>query len=88
MIKNNMNLDIKLNSGLLKMTDAALNSPKNRISFQGNLSLIQEKFENFRVHILNKKGCARITQKIKGKFSKPDFSMTKTVLSGAINPEA
>jgi uncharacterized protein involved in outer membrane biogenesis len=60
-----------ISNGVARAKDVALSTPKNRIAVKGNLVLARGGFEDFVVAVLDEKGCAKYTQKIKGTFQRP-----------------
>ncbi len=71
-------VDIKNGKGYL--SDVAFSTTKNRIAAKGVLNFITSRYENVRVAVLNKKGCATIVQKIGGSFSSPKVEVGKSVI--------
>lgn len=55
----------------MQFSDVAFTTPKHRVAIQGGLHLIEEKFLDVKVALVNPKGCATFEQVISGDFKKP-----------------
>lgn len=79
-------LETQLSAGKAKMIDAAMRTSRYRLAAFGKLDLVKSVYEDFAVHVLNKKGCTRIFQSLKGSLSSPNVGATKTFAKGVISP--
>lgn len=57
--------DWSLNNGILKTNDVALSTKRNRLSVDGKYNLVNDSLR-FNFHVLDKKGCEMVGQKIYG----------------------
>lgn len=76
----------KINDQIFETEDVALKTSKYRLAAFGKIDLDNKMYDNFKVHILNKKGCSRIFQELKGSLSSPEVGVTKTFAKGVIGP--
>jgi AsmA protein len=78
----------KVKRGIAEATDVALASDKHRIAMKGGLNLINDRFVNVTVAVLDKRGCAVYSQKVHGPFSKPRIekvSVLKSISGSVLN---
>ncbi len=75
---------VNIKNGIGDLYDAAFSTKENRIAAKGKLNFITNKYDNVRVALLNKIGCAKIIQKIGGSFSNPHIEAASIVKSGII----
>lgn len=68
-----------------KLTDVAFSSAKHRIALKGALQIIEEKFLDVKVALLDTKGCARFEQTIVGTFQKPKLKVDETTINTIAN---
>ena len=61
----------KVKNGIAGATDVALASNKYRIAMKGGLDFNNEQFVDVTVAVLDKRGCAVYSQKVRGPFRKP-----------------
>jgi AsmA protein len=73
----------KIKNGEADATDCALATHHNRIALKGKLNLVNERFDNVTVAILDEKGCARFKQNISGTFASPSVGAVSAVESFA-----
>lgn len=76
-------VDIKKGRGYLR--DVAFSTKKNRIAAKGVLNFITSRYEDVRVAVLNKLGCAVIVQRIDGSFSHPKVEVGRSVAKNILN---
>ncbi len=74
-------INTPIKRGIVTLKDVALSTGKYRVAAKGKLDLYRERFINVAVGILNKQGCAKISQKIEGTFSKPKINTSKLATS-------
>jgi uncharacterized protein involved in outer membrane biogenesis len=63
--------DWEVAQGTARARDVALTTGKNRIALHGKLDLVNQRFDQTVVALLDKKGCARAEEKISGSFAHP-----------------
>jgi uncharacterized protein involved in outer membrane biogenesis len=77
--------DWRVESGVARAKDVALATTENRIALQGGLDLVNERFADVTVAVIDKGGCARVRQTIRGSFEKPEVEKPH-VLSSLTGP--
>jgi uncharacterized protein involved in outer membrane biogenesis len=73
----------KIKNGEADATDCALATHHNRVALKGKLNLVNERFDNVTVAILDEKGCARFKQSVSGTFANPSVGAVSAVESFA-----
>jgi hypothetical protein len=63
----------KIKDGVADATDCALATDHNRVALKGKLDLVNERYEDVIVALLDDKGCAKFKQGIKGPFGSPQI---------------
>lgn len=63
--------DWKINGGIASAKDVAFATKDNRVAFDGQLDLANERFVDLTGAVLNSKGCAKFEQTIVGPFDRP-----------------
>lgn len=71
----------KVENGVAHAQDVAMATKENRIAMQGALDFVNKDFDDVTVAILDRKGCARIEQRIRGPFSKPEVEKPNVLAS-------
>jgi uncharacterized protein involved in outer membrane biogenesis len=71
----------KTKNGEADATDCALATHHNRVALKGRLNLVNERFDNVTIAILDEKGCARFKQSVGGTFASPSVGAVSTVES-------
>ena len=71
----------KIQNGEADAADCALATHHNRVALKGKLDLVNERFDNVTVALLDDKGCAIFKQTISGSFDSPQIGMVSTVES-------
>ncbi|MBF0557376.1 MAG: AsmA family protein [Nitrospirae bacterium] len=61
----------KVRAGVAEASDCAFTTRHNRVALRGKLNLVNERYDNVIVALLNDKGCAKFKQSISGPFSSP-----------------
>jgi len=64
----------KIKDGVAEATDCALATQHNRVALKGRLDLVNKRYENVIVALLDDQGCAKFDQTINGPFRKPRIS--------------
>jgi AsmA protein len=71
----------KVESGVAHAQDVAMATKENRLAMKGSLDFVNREFVDVTVAILDHKGCARVEQRIRGPFSKPDVEQPNVLAS-------
>ncbi len=71
----------KIKNGQAEATDCALATHHNRVALKGKLDLVNNRFDNVTVALLDDKGCARFKQSISGSFGSPKIGTVSAVES-------
>ena len=75
-------------NGVAEAADVAMATQKRRIAMKGGLNLVENRFENAVVAVLDERGCAVLSQKIHGPFSNPEIgniNVLKSLTSPVMN---
>jgi len=75
--------DWTVRDGVADARDVAFSTGKNRIALTGKLDLVNGRFVDVTVAVLDGKGCAKIRQKISGPFGDPRMDKTSVLQSFA-----
>jgi AsmA protein len=75
----------KVENGVAEAVDVAMATKKRRIAMKGGLDFTDDLFENAVVAVLDRNGCALITQKVRGPFNRPEIGNIN-VLKSLTNP--
>lgn len=75
--------DWTVRDGVADARDVAFSTGENRIALKGKLDLVSRRFVDVTVAALDRKGCARIRQKISGPFGDPRLDKTSVLQSFA-----
>lgn len=63
----------KVENGVAEAADVAMATKKRRIAMKGGLDFNGDRFEDVVVAVVDKHGCAVLTQKVRGPFSRPEI---------------
>lgn len=76
----------KLERGVAQAHDVAMATDNNRVALQGKLDFVSGRFDDMTVALIDKKGCAKAKQTIRGSFHKPEVDKPDilTSLSGPL----
>lgn len=61
----------KVERGVARSQDVAMATNKNRVALQGTLDLVNQRFDQVTVALIDARGCIKAQQDIHGNFSKP-----------------
>jgi len=75
--------DWKVERGVARAKDVAMATNENRIALTGGLDFAHERFDDVTVAVVDGKGCAKIRQKIRGPFRKPEVEKANVLQSVA-----
>jgi hypothetical protein len=62
----------KVERGIARAKDVAMATGENRIALTGSLDFVNERFNDVTMAMVDGKGCAKVRQKIRGSFRKPE----------------
>ena len=69
--------------GVARAKDVAFATNENRIALKGSLDIARERFDDVTVAVVDGKGCAKVRQKIRGSFRKPEVDQVDVFQSVA-----
>ncbi|GAB4243928.1 MAG: hypothetical protein OHK0028_22340 [Deltaproteobacteria bacterium] len=75
--------DWTVRNGVAEARDVAFATKRNRIAMKGKLDLVNGRFVDMTVALLDGKGCAKLRQKISGPFGDPRMDKTSVLQSFA-----
>ena len=75
--------DWKVERGIARAKDVAMATNENRIALVGSLDFANERFNDVTVAVVDGKGCAKVHQKIRGPFRKPEVEKVSVLQSAA-----
>jgi len=75
--------DWTVRDGVAEARDVAFSTGKNRIALKGKLDLVNGRFVDVTVAVLDGKGCAKLRQKISGPFADPRMDKMSMLQSAA-----
>ena len=64
----------ELTNGVAEARDVALVTLKSRVALKGAIDLVESRFNDFSLAVVDKKGCALVNQSLNGPFSEPEMS--------------
>jgi hypothetical protein len=73
----------KVERGIARAKDVAMATSENRIALIGSLDFVNERFNDVTVAMVDGEGCARVRQKIRGSFRKPEVEKVNVIQSVA-----
>jgi AsmA protein len=71
----------RVENGVAQAQDVAMATKENRLAMKGGLNFVNRDFDDVTVAILDHKGCARVEQRIRGSFSKPEVEKPNVLAS-------
>lgn len=77
-----------ISNGVIIPEDVAFTSSQNRVAATGAIDLNKGQWNNFKVAVIDKKGCSLLEQEINGALSNPEFgeiNVIGTLLGSVIN---
>ncbi len=75
----------KVENGVAEAVDVAMATKKRRVAMKGGLNFNDNRFEDVVVAVVDQRGCAVLTQKVRGPFSRPEIGNIN-VLKSLTNP--
>lgn len=73
--------DWKIERGVAHAQDVSMATNENRIALQGGLDFVNGRFKDVTVALIDAKGCAKVQQKIRGPFQKPEVEKPNILAS-------
>ena len=70
-----------IENGVAQAKDVAMATKENRIALKGGLDFVNGRFKEVTVALIDAQGCARVQQKIRGSFSKPEVEKPSILIS-------
>ncbi|WP_331774457.1 AsmA family protein [Sulfurospirillum sp. 1612] len=80
-----LHIETKIAKGIADLSDVAMATGKNRVAIKGQLNLINERFLNVQLGVLEANNCAKFSQTIEGTFSKPSVKVDESMISTVTN---
>jgi AsmA protein len=80
--------DWKVERGIARAKDVAMATNENRIALKGSLDFVNERFDDVTMAMVDGQGCAKVRQRIRGSFRKPEVekvSFLQTVTGPVVN---
>ena len=71
--------DWDIAQGIARAQDVAMATNKNRVALQGELDLINERFNHLTVALLTPEGCVKVRQTVRGSFDHPVVESPSTL---------
>ncbi len=78
--------DISFTKGIATMQDVAFSTDKYRLAITGKIDTINDKFVNFSVATVDKKGCPVYVEQVMGSLSSPKVKKVNVLVSSVVNP--
>ncbi len=75
--------DWTVEGGIARAKDVAMATNENRIALTGSLDVVNERFNDVTVAGVDDKGCAKVRQRIRGSFRKPEVQKVSVIRSVA-----
>jgi AsmA protein len=63
--------DWVIGRGVARTQDVALATPGHRVALRGGIDLVNERFQDMTVALVDPKGCAKVQQQVRGTLQKP-----------------
>jgi hypothetical protein len=71
----------RLSNGIASAEDVALQTQRYLLALKGRVNLVKKTFEGVEIGVINRRGCAVVTQKISGPVSSPSLGKTNYLLT-------
>jgi AsmA protein len=78
--------DWTLRNGIATTKDVAFATPGHRLAFKGRLDFPAKRFRDFRIGVLDSRGCATFTQTVNGSFRDPQVEKASFFTKTIVNP--
>ena len=73
--------DWSVERGVAQAVDVAMATRKHRIALRGGLDLVNERYSEVTVAVVDDEGCARVRQAIRGSFRAPEVEKPRVLMS-------
>ncbi len=80
-----LHVKVDIAKGIVKLSDVAMATGKNRIALKGKLNIVTQRFLDMKFGVLNAKNCAKFSQTIQGTFAKPKVKVDESMVVNTIN---
>lgn len=80
-----LHVAIDIDKKIANLSDVAIATLKNRVALKGSVDIVNEKFIDVQVGLLEANGCAKYTQMIKGFFSNPSVKVDDDMVNTMVN---
>jgi AsmA protein len=71
----------KVGGGALQASDVAMATEKNRLALRGRVDFTRQRFDSVTVALVDKDGCAKVRQELRGTFAKPELRKPAVLMS-------
>jgi hypothetical protein len=71
----------QIEHGVAQAKDVAMTTKKNRLALKGSLDFVNDRFQDVTVALVNKQGCVRVQQNVRGPFTQPDVQKPNVLVS-------
>lgn len=78
--------DWTMSNGIASTRDVALATPRHRLAFSGRLDIPAARFADFRVAVVDSRGCATFTQTVNGTFHDPEIAKANLLAKTVVTP--
>ena len=78
--------DWTLQNGIATTKDVAFATSRHRLAFKGRLDFPAKRFRDFRIGVLDRRGCATFTQTVTGSFRDPQVEKASFLTKTVVNP--
>lgn len=78
--------DWTVTNGIANAKDVAFATPRHRLAFTGRLDFPAKRFRDFRIGVVDQRGCATFTQTVNGSFRDPQVEKASFVARTFLNP--
>ena len=73
--------DWRVENGKAQATDVAMTTAANRVALKGDLDLVNGRFGDVTVAVVDNEGCARVLQKVHGRFGEPEIDKPNVLMA-------
>jgi len=79
-----LHIKVDISKGIVKLSDIAASTGKNRVALKGRLDILSERFLDMKFAVLDAQNCASFSQTIGGTFSKPKVKMDASSIKSTV----
>ncbi len=80
-----LHVKVDIAKGIVKLSDVAISTGKNRVAFKGKLDIARQRFLDMQFGVMDAKNCAKFSQTIQGTFTKPKIKVDANSIKSTIN---